>query len=173
MKTEEEIEKMIDDLKQMNTKGDWDRGYAKGRISSLEWLLEDAPRENIQFIRIPQPNRLEWVLKGEKEHPNVIEFVRDYKKLHCPTGGIFTTIRRDNDENAERFEDKEGQVFQVKVEGKDVFKARLLLYSGPDGVRLPYLPDAFLDYDTEGDIHELKARYGRGKVVLLIFKRIE
>lgn len=166
MKSIEEIEKMIADLKEMNTKGDWDRGYAKGRISSLEWLLEDAPRENIQFIRIPHPDRLEWVAP-------TVEFARDYKKLHCPIGGIFTTIRRDNDENAERFEDREGQIFQIKIEGKDAFKARLLLYSGPDGIRLPYLPDAFLDYDTDGYVHELIARYGRGKVVLLIFKRID
>ena len=46
---------------------------------------------------------------------NVIEFAKDYKKLHCRTGDIFTTIRRDNKENAERFEDQELILFFVEV----------------------------------------------------------
>ena len=155
MRTKEEIEKMIDDLKQMKMMGDWDRGYVRGRISSLEWFLEDAARD-----------------EKEINEMNVIEFAKDYKKLHCKVGDIFTTIRRDNDENAERFEDHEGEIFQVRVEGKDAFQAKLMLNSGPDGVRLPYLPDAILEYDTDGDVENLKARYGRGKVVLLIFQKI-
>ena len=45
----------------------------------------------------------------------IIEFAKEYRKLKCPVGGIFTTIRRDNKENAERFEDQELILFFGEV----------------------------------------------------------
>ena len=155
---EEEVKQKIkevetelhDDYTDMDTD---EINFDYGFIEALKWMLGDAPR-------------------NEKEPLNVIEFAKDYKKLHCSIGGIFTTIRRDNDENAERFEEHEGEIFQVKVEGKDAFKARLLLKSPNEKFRLTDFSIAFLEYDTDDHIEDLQERYGHDKVIMLIFQRM-
>ena len=103
---------------------------------------------------------------------NVIEFAKDYKKLHCRTGDIFTTIRRDSDINAEKFWGQEGNVFQVKMGGRDAFKAKLLFNLGWNPHWLKSFPKGLLEYDTDGNMNELVERYGNDRILLLIFQKM-
>ena len=103
---------------------------------------------------------------------NAIEFPKDYKKLHCRVGDIFTTIRRDNDENQRLYQNSDGEVFHVKVEGRVVFRARLLhcdtFVDGLDG----FLSEELLEYDSDGDVEGLYARYQDNRVLFLIFQKM-
>jgi hypothetical protein len=102
----------------------------------------------------------------------VIEFAKDYRKLHCRVGDIFTTIRRGNDMNNKLYLYSQGEVFHVKIEGKEAFKAKLLYCDTfADG-----LGDNFsvglLEYDSDGDVGSLYARYQSDGVLLLIFQKM-
>ena len=103
---------------------------------------------------------------------NVIEFAKDYKKLHCRTGDIFTTIRRDSYDNKKRFGGQEGQVFTVRVKGVDAFKAKLLYGTDLGGSRLARFPKGLLKYDTDENVKDLVERYGDDKIILLIFQKM-
>ena len=105
---------------------------------------------------------------------NIIEFAKDYKKLHCRTGDIFTTIRRDSDINARKFGESEGGgIFQVRVEGKDVFQAKLLFNSSPAcSMKLMYLSEDLCSYDTDENAKELSERYENDMIILLIFQKM-
>lgn len=100
-----------------------------------------------------------------------IDFAKDYNKLHCGPGQIFTTIRRDNKENSVLYRSREGEAFRVMVNRKEAFKARLILVTSFDGLDWG-LSDELLSYDTDGDVDSLHDRYGKDTVLLLIFRRL-
>ena len=100
-----------------------------------------------------------------------LEFERDLSKLHCGPGQIFTTIRRDNGENASLYRSCEGDVFSVRVNSREIFRARLIFVSSFDGLDWG-LSEELLSYDTDGDIDSLYNRYGKDRVLLLVFQRL-
>ena len=101
-----------------------------------------------------------------------LEFEKDLKKLHCGPGQIFTTIRRDNEENNSLYVGCEGDVFNVMVNQRKIFRARLIFVTSFDGLDWG-LSDEFLSYDTDGDVESLHSRYGKGRVLMLIFQKLE
>ena len=102
----------------------------------------------------------------------ILEFERDLNKLHCGPGQIFTTIRRDDRENANLYRRPSKDLFIVRVNGREIFKARLIFVSSFDGLHWG-LSDELLSYDTDGDVDSLYNRYGEGRVLLLVFQRLK
>ena len=101
-----------------------------------------------------------------------LEFEKDLSKLHCAPGQIFTTIRRDNKENADLYKGCEGDVFSVRVNSREIFRARLIFVSSFDGLDWG-LSEELLSYDTDGDVDYLYNKYGKDRVLLLVFQRLK
>ncbi len=110
--------------------------------------------------------------KREERDMNIIEFDRDYDKLHCRINDLFATIRRANEENVEKF--KEGKTFLVKIEGRDSFYARLFFVINIG--ELKTLPSDFILYDINGTIVDVNRFYERyadeDSVLVLILQKI-
>ena len=101
-----------------------------------------------------------------------LEFEKDLQKLHCGPGQIFTTIRRDNEENNSLYVGCEGDVFSVRVNSREIFRARLIFVSSFDGLDWG-LSEELLSYDTDGDVDYLYNKYGKDRVLLLVFQRLK
>ena len=98
-----------------------------------------------------------------------IDFERNYPKLRQSDSLIFTTLRKDNEENYKRFNGKEGKFFEVSIEGQFVWTAKLLLVAR---INSADLSGSFLAYDT--DYEEARMREvirNRSDHLLLIFRR--
>ena len=101
-----------------------------------------------------------------------LEFEKDLQKLHCGPGQIFTTIRRDNEENNSLYVGCEGDVFNLMVNQRKIFRARLIFVTSFSGLDWG-LPEELLSYDTDGDVDSLYKRYGKDMVLLLVFQKLE
>ena len=101
----------------------------------------------------------------------VLEFEKDFSKLHCGFSHIFTTIRRDNEENSRLYWSSEGEVFSVRVNQKEIFRAKLIFVTSFDGLDWG-MSEELLSYDTDGDVGSLYNRYGKDRVLLLVFQRL-
>lgn len=105
---------------------------------------------------------------------NAIEFAKDYRKLYCRVGDIFTTIRRDTVGNELRYEYSKGEIFQVKINGKATFKAKLLYCAVlVDGLNDVNFSLSLLEYDSEGNEEEFIDKYKSDGILLLIFQKID
>lgn len=104
---------------------------------------------------------------------NTIDFEYDFKKLHCPNGHIFTTIRRDCKENWEKYGDlitTGADKFLITLKGKPLFYAILLnIQKFPS---IEFMRVKLRWYDTDGSIPLLRNRYKEEPVLLLILRKV-
>lgn len=103
-----------------------------------------------------------------------IKFSHDWSKLECPPGSLFTTIRPYNDTNvdwnkARYYEDLEGKILDVEVNGTRKFKAELLQVFRGSGKSLS---GPLLKYDTDGDSDWMERVSGYHNCLVLLFRRV-
>lgn len=101
---------------------------------------------------------------------DTIDFERRYPKLYPSDELIFTTLRKDNEENYKRFNGKEGKYFRVTIQDQFVWTAMLVLVTRINATDLNI---SFLRYDTDYDEDVMRDITWSGiDYLLLIFKRL-
>ena len=104
----------------------------------------------------------------EADRPTV-DFVKEYLKLYQSDSLLFTTLRKDNEENFRRFNERVGKFFDVTVGGRFKWTAKLLLVIR---INAADLSPSFLAYDTGYDGETMRNITRSGvDYLLLIFRR--